>query len=204
MSFDLKKIPVIVLAAGESKRMGVPKGLLDYRGKPFFSYQIEILKKIGFTEIIAVLGNYADLYREKIMELMGTHISVNLNPEKGPFSSIQCGLTTIEQTNSQGVFILPLDVPCPKEEVWTKLATSLFSLNVNVTIPEFEGKRGHPVLISEKFKSILRSCSSDSRLDFEINKQKDLQKAKIISVNDKRITLNINTLEDWEAFKVME
>ena len=204
MSFDLKKIPVIVLAAGDSQRMGIPKGLLDYHGKPFLSYQIESLFEIGFTDIIVVSGKDTALYQENIPELKKSTVIVNPQPERGLFSSIQSGLLRLKDKYQSGVFILPLDVPCPSKEVWNQLAAELSSSEANVSIPEFNGKRGHPVLLSDEFKQYLQTCSSDSRLDFEIRKQKELQKAKIISVNDKNITLNLNTLEEWEAFKVKE
>ena len=204
MSFDLKKIPVIVLAAGDSQRMGIPKGLLDYHGKPFLSYQIESLFEIGFTDIIVVSGKDTALYQENIPELKKSTVIVNPQPERGLFSSIQSGLLRLKDKYQSGVFILPLDVPCPSKEVWNQLAVELSSSEANVSIPEFNGKRGHPVLLSDEFRQHLQTCSSDSRLDFEIRKQKELQKAKIISVNDKNITLNLNTLEEWEAFKVKE
>ena len=177
---------------------------LDYYGTPFFSYQIESLFEIGFTDIIVVLGKDATLYQENIPELIESIVIVNPQPERGPFSSIQTGLLGLKDKYQSGVFILPLDVPCPSKEVWEQLAVELSSSEANVTIPEFNGKRGHPVLLSDDFKQHLQTCSSDSRLDFEIRSQKELQKAKIISVNDKNITLNLNTLEEWEAFKVMK
>lgn len=202
MKSEIKKISVIILAAGESRRMGELKGLLDYKGKPFLSYQIKCLKDIGFWEIIVVLGKDYKHYQEKIPELKNTIITINPNPEKGQFSSIQYGLLEVSKVNHLGVFILPVDVPCPEKEVWENLLKSLSSSNANVSIPSYQGKKGHPVIISEEFKEYLLTCKIDSRLDFEINKQKDMEKAKIISVKDKNITRNLNTPEEWEEFKV--
>ena len=204
MTIDFRTLPIIILAAGDSQRMGIPKGLLDYHGKPFLSYQIESLFEIGFTDIIVVLGKDTTIYRENIPELKKSTIVVNPQPDRGSFSSLQSGLFGLNDKYRSGIFILPIDVPCPSEEVWYKLAGELSSSKANVSIPEFKGKRGHPVLISDEFRQHLQTCSSDSRLDFEIRKQKELQKAKIISVNDKNITLNLNTLEEWETFKVKE
>jgi len=184
-----RSFPVIVLAAGESKRMGEAKGLLNYRGKPFLSYQIEQLRKLGIWEIIVVLGKDFELYKEKISELKDTVITVNPNPEKGQFSSVQFGLQALSKTHSTGVYVLPLDVPCPEMEVWEKLAIGLNKFDVNVTIPEVEGKKGHPVLLAKEFKEFLLSCSTDSRLDHEIHKQENIEKAKIISVKDINITV---------------
>ncbi|MCE7743264.1 MAG: NTP transferase domain-containing protein [Candidatus Heimdallarchaeota archaeon] len=204
MNENFKHIPVIVLAAGDSKRMGSPKGLLNYKGKPFISLQIEHLQDIGFSEIIIVLGKARDIYLDKIPELKDFKLVTNALPERGAFSSILCGLSKISDLNRIGAFILPVDVPCPEKDVWVQLIEGLRTSEANVTIPSFEGKKGHPVFLSAEFIDYLLTCSSDSRLDFEIHKQINQQKAKIISVKDLNITLNLNTIEEWEAFKVKE
>lgn len=201
MKIDFKNLPVIILAAGDSKRMGEPKGLLNYRGKPFLVHQVERLLEIGFSEIIVVLGKDYKLYHEKVPELNGVEFTVNPATERGQFSSIQCGMQKIKSSMAAGVFIFPIDVPCSDEEVWEELANALSSSNIAVTIPEFQGKKGHPVLISREFMQHLIACEFDTRLDFEIYKQIDLKKAKIISVNDRNITRNLNTPEDWKEYE---
>ncbi len=202
MKFEFRKIPVIILAAGDSKRMGEIKGLLEYKGKPFLAYQIERLLEIGFWEIVVVLGKDSKIYQDKIPKLNDLIVTLNPQPDKGQFSSIQYGILAVSKVSQAGAFILPVDVPCPNRSVWELLVQGLISTDVNVVIPEYEGKKGHPVLLSEEFKQYLLTCKKDARLDFEINKQKELQKAKIISVKDIKITYNLNTLEEWEEFKV--
>jgi len=204
MNSDFKSLPVIILAAGDSKRMGTPKGLLDFYGKPFLSCQIECMLEIGFIEIIVVLGKDKELYKENIPELNKCKVILNPEPERGQFSSINCGLREVSELHRSGLFILPLDVPCPNKEVWKQLAFNLKLFETSVLIPQFQGKKGHPVLISEEFKNYLLSCDSSTRLDYEIRKKTEQGKAKIISVNDNNITLNINTTEEWEAFKVKQ
>ena len=196
------KFPVVILAAGYSKRMGKPKGLLEYKEKPFILSQITNLRSIGFEEIVIVLGKSKDTYFEKISELKKYNIVINPSPEIGVFSSIQCGLANLSKENI-GVFILPIDVPSPKKYVWEEMLEN-FKLNqVNVVVPSFNGKKGHPVLLSSEFKKYILSCNPSSRLDYEIHKQENQQKVKIISVKDSTILLNLNTKEDWEAFKVL-
>ncbi len=204
MNVDFRSLPVIILAAGDSERMGEPKGLLNYQGKPFLVYQIEKLLKIGLSEIVVVLGKDYKLYLEKVPELKKVKYTVNLATERGQFSSIQCGMQKIQSKEINGVYIFPIDVPCPDVEVWEELANELRSSEIAVAIPEFQGKKGHPVLISTEFMHHLISCSSDSRLDFEIYEQIDLKKAKIISVNDKNITRNLNTPEAWKEYEELK
>lgn len=204
MNLDFRTLPVIILAGGDSKRMGEPKGLLNYRGKPFLVHQIEQMSEIGLSEIIVVLGKDYRLYHEKVPELNGVEFTTNPSPDRGQFSSIQCGMQEARSSVTTGVFIFPIDVPCPGREVWEELSSSLGSSDIAVTIPEFQGKKGHPVLISREFMKQLIACESDSRLDYEIRKQIDLKKAKIISVNDKNITRNLNTPEAWKEYEELK
>ena len=113
MRCELKDVPVIILAAGDSKRIGFPKGLLDYHGTPFLTHQLLSLYEIGFSHIIVVLGHTAEQLKQKIKLLRSSSTCINPQPERGPFSSIQCGLKSLVSDLRKGVFILPVDVPCP-------------------------------------------------------------------------------------------
>ncbi|MHA1197942.1 MAG: nucleotidyltransferase family protein [Candidatus Heimdallarchaeaceae archaeon] len=202
MKMDFGTKCVIILAAGESKRMGTPKGLLDYDGKPFLQNQIEKLQDIGLSNIVIVLGKDKEVYFEQVPLLKDFIVVTNPSPEKGIFSSIQCGLSAISKLNFEGIFILPVDVPCPSKEVWILLLVGMLEAEVIVTVPKFMEKKGHPVLISNQFAEYLLTCKTDSRLDYEIREQINKRKGKIISVKDSTILLNLNTIGEWETFKV--
>ena len=197
MDAKIEEIPVIILAAGDSNRMGQPKGLIQFKGKPFLSHQIEWLLQIGFAEIIVVLGRDTILYQRDVPELKKTTFIVNPEPERGQFSSVQCGLQIIANMAHEGVFILPIDVPSPKKDVWLELRKGIAEAKVDVIVPEFEGKKGHPVLIKESFMKELLEKDIESRLDYEIKKKN----VKIISCRDKNIVLNLNTPEEWKKYE---
>jgi CTP:molybdopterin cytidylyltransferase MocA len=78
----------------------------------------------------------------------------------------------------------------------------MLDMDVHVTVPKYEDKKGHPVFFTKEFAEYLLSCSADSRLDYEIRELIGKQKAKIISVKDSTIVLNLNTIEEWKTFKV--
>ena len=202
MKMDFEDKCVIILAAGKSKRMGTPKGLLDYDGKPFLQYQIEKLKEIGLSNFVIVLGRDMEVYLEKVPILKDCTIAINPSPERGVFSSIQCGLSEASKSNYEGSFILPVDVPCPRKEVWILLIVGMLDAGIMATVPKYEDKKGHPVFLSKEFVDYLLSRNSDSRLDYEIRELANQQKVKIISVKDSTIILNLNTVEEWETFKV--
>ena len=47
----------LLLAAGESRRMGAPKALIDWRGRPLIAHQLEALHRSRIDECIVVVGN---------------------------------------------------------------------------------------------------------------------------------------------------
>ncbi|MEW6184396.1 MAG: NTP transferase domain-containing protein, partial [Thermodesulfobacteriota bacterium] len=102
---SVKNFPLILLAAGRSSRMGTPKGLLDFQGRPWLVVQLQRFKAAGGRRAIIVLGFHYEHYREHLPWLeeagdcpvrqFGLEISVVLNtaPEEGQFSSLQCAIS---------------------------------------------------------------------------------------------------------------
>ncbi|UJG43442.1 MAG: nucleotidyltransferase family protein [Candidatus Heimdallarchaeum endolithica] len=189
---------VVILAAGESKRMGKPKGLLVYKGTFFIQHQIKSLKEIGFENIVVVLGKDYSRYVELVPKLKNEIIVRNLQTEKGQFFSIQCGLKKVREFSDDGVFILPIDVSCPNKETWNKILENVDG--VSAVIPSYKGRRGHPVFLSPKLIEHILSCTSEHRLDYELKKLEKRNKVRIIDVNDRKVTLNLNTLEEWKKY----
>jgi molybdopterin-guanine dinucleotide biosynthesis protein A len=143
-------IPLILLAGGKSSRMGMPKGLMQIEGMTWMRHQCESFRKIGCGEIVIVLGfNAEDYLHELTINPLQIHTAINLKPENGPFSSLQEGLRSLSNKGqtSMGVFVLPIDVPCPEKGVWETLKES-GQFPVNACYPVFGDKGGHPVWIA--------------------------------------------------------
>ena len=182
-----KDFSVVLLAAGESKRMGILKGLLEYKGRPFLQYQLESLLELGIEKIIVVLGRTYEQYYRSVSILKKITVVRNENVEKGQFYSLQCGLKKASKMNLQGVFVLPLDVVCPNKETWIKLISAIN--DYSVIVPRFEGRKGHPVYLSSEFINHLLSISSDKRLDYEIRSLEKDNKVKIAANGEKVVTM---------------
>ena len=211
---------VILLAAGKSSRMGVPKGLLKIKERYWIEEQLYRLSLPGIKDLSLVLGFYADQYFSSLPWLKefekeagmkdGIHICVTINPEPslGQFSSLLCGISKIDPC-SRGAFILPIDVPCPHKEIWEKI---IFASNEKPAsyafVPENKGRGGHPVFLSLEYLeklSKLDPMHPESRLDFQL---KSLAEDQIMRVNipdefAKEIYFNINTPGDWEKYLAM-
>lgn len=200
--------PVILLAAGASTRMGQPKGLVLVNGQFWLTLQLERLYQFGLSPIVLVLGFKKELYFEKAPWVAARptsttakiHIAENLAPQDGPFSSLQAGLKCLPE--GCGSFVMPIDVPIPDATVFAAMSQQAQNSAVRAVVPVYQGRRGHPVWLAKPLLSELRlrdPHSHDSRLDHIL---RGLPAPQIIevAVQDSRVTLNLNSPEDFDAF----
>lgn len=203
--------PLILLCGGKSSRMGSPKGLLEIEGRSWLEHHLYNFHSSGGTTVILVLGYHSEKYIEQVPCINKTldewenafglkmYTTVNSNPELGQFSSLIKGLEVFNETSFTYSFISPIDTLPPHEKLWTVLTNSIENDTMAV-IPKYEGKGGHPVLISKTFTTHLQTLSlSDpkARLDVQI---KELGDSELIhlEVDDPNIVHNINTIEDFK------
>lgn len=143
------KICAIVLAAGESKRMGFPKMLLDFRGMPMLERVIENIRISLVDEIIIVVG----AYREQITELAertGVKYCYNEHYKSGMLSSVQCGFGFLPE-NTDAALVFQGDQPLISQLVVNEIINSFRSSSKGIVIPVYDKKRGHPLLVSGKY-----------------------------------------------------
>jgi molybdenum cofactor cytidylyltransferase len=131
----------LILAAGESRRMGSPKALLRYRGQTFLDTLISLFAA-RCSPVIVVLGANAEEIRRGIS---GDAVFV-LNPDyrSGQTSSMQCGLRAIP-IHAAGVLFTLADHPAVEASTIDALLAEPRPL---IRVPRFEGRRGHPVWFS--------------------------------------------------------
>jgi molybdenum cofactor cytidylyltransferase len=184
---------VIVLAAGRSSRMGEPKGLVAFRGRPWLLHQIDAIERAGGRALL-VLGADRARYLEALPDLLHrVRLACNDDPDRGPFSSLQCGLAAIAQ--GAATFVLPVDVPAASPAVWDALRDALVAAaRADAALPELEGRGGHPVLLAPRTMARLQSRPATSRLDVELTA---LPLVIRVPVTDPAIRLNLNEPSDW-------
>jgi CTP:molybdopterin cytidylyltransferase MocA len=195
-------IPLILLAGGKSSRMGTPKGLLTIKGMTWMRRQCGLFRAIGSGEIVIVLGyNAEDYLNELSINPLNIQTVINSKPENGPFSSLQEGLRFCLNNGQTtlGVFVLPIDVPCPEKGVWEGLLESCKS-PVNACYPVFGDKGGHPVWISEELILKCLGYPPTDRLDFIVRSMPS-ERIRRVAVTDPQILLNVNDPPTWESYK---
>ena len=144
-------ISAILLAAGESRRMGRPKQLLTWRGKTLLQHSLESLINSAADEIILVLGYETNLIRESLPPLP---IKIVINPDykQGMASSLRKGLLAMDP-RSEAFLVLLADQPGIGPEIINRVIRDFQRADPRrgIVRPVYRGLRGHPVLIGVRY-----------------------------------------------------
>jgi molybdenum cofactor cytidylyltransferase len=147
------EIAVIILAAGESKRMNEPKMLLPFRGKTIIETVIENVKASLADLTIVVVGAEKD----KVIEVIKKYqvgICYNSYFKQGMLSSVKCGFARLPDSYDAALVLLG-DQPMISAASINKVITGYRSSGKGLVMPVYSGKRGHPLLISSRYKEIV-------------------------------------------------
>ena len=134
----------LILAAGESRRMGSPKALLDYRGETFLDRLVRIFAA-HCAPVIVVLGAHADEIRARTT---GACMFVdNAEWRTGQTSSMQCGLRAVPR-DVDGVLFTLVDHPAVSIETLDILVAHA-GHGPALRVPRFGGRKGHPIWFAQ-------------------------------------------------------
>lgn len=140
------RLVAVVLAAGASTRMGRPKPLLEWRGRPFVWHVLEQARAAGAEPVIVVEGAVA-LPRE---QLGGAMVVRNEAWAEGPLGSLQAGLrAVIEAGVVAPVLVLTVDRPHVRADTLHALARAVESDPTAIWQPRHGDRRGHPIVYPE-------------------------------------------------------
>jgi molybdenum cofactor cytidylyltransferase len=147
-----------ILAAGESRRMGSPKALLDYRGKTFADHLAEVTRhpRIGLLRV--VLGAGAENIRVQL-RLDPAAIVVNSEWQVGQLSSIQAAVRSLPDGATEGLMLCPVDHPMISPELVAKVIEAFDASGKTIAVPLYRGRRGHPVIFRANLYAELLAAS---------------------------------------------
>lgn len=140
-------LAAVILAAGESRRMGTPKALLPYRGQTFLDHLVQVTRHPRVAELRVVVGANAALIRG-MSQVEPASFVVNPDWEKGQLSSIQAAIRSLPPDDSDGILLCLVDHPLISAELVGTLIDRFYSSGKFVVLPTYKGRRGHPVIFS--------------------------------------------------------
>jgi molybdenum cofactor cytidylyltransferase len=152
-------VAAILLAAGESARMGRPKPLLDWGGQTLIEYQLAQLNRPPVDRVVAVLGDHADEVAPYVREA-GAEAVVNEGYAEGRASSLRAGAAALPD-DTEAVLILAVDQPRPHDVIARLVDVHRLSGSL-ITVPTFEEHRGHPPVLDGSLLPELRQASEET------------------------------------------
>lgn len=147
----------ILLAAGESSRMGKPKAMLDWFGESLLSYQIDTLLNGGCDSVVVVTGASALLMQPILDEMTSVKAVHNPQHRTGKASSVRIGADAIER-ECDAIVLLAVDQPRPAWVV-KHVLDSHYGKDAVITSPRHCGHGGHPLVFSRELKGALQSVT---------------------------------------------
>ena len=196
----------VILAAGESSRMGRDKALLPWPPldpaqitpkDTFLSAAIRSLTTSCDFVIVVAGKNESNL--APIAYSSGAFLITNPDPSRGQFSSLQLGLQEVLNRGRDAAIITLVDRPPAATTTAPALreAFELAPLDVWAVVPEFSGKHGHPYIVGrEMIEKFLQAPVTANAREIEHQFQEHVQ---YVGVCDPFVALNINTPDDYAA-----
>jgi len=140
----------VILAAGESRRMGTQKLLLPFGDATVIESVVLTALASRVDRVLVVLGADKDDVRKEI-EPFGIDFVVNDNFAEGMLSSVQAGFAALPPDAEAAVVMLG-DQPFLPARVVDAVAEAFRRSGSGIVIPVHRGRRGHPILIGLKYR----------------------------------------------------
>ncbi|NMC56734.1 MAG: nucleotidyltransferase family protein [Eubacteriaceae bacterium] len=181
-------IQVVILAAGYSSRANTNKLLLELNSKTVIENCINSFYDIC-SNIIVVGGFRIDELKPVLKHYNKVNLVFNPFYDSGMFSSVKQGLM---HANAEKIFITPGDFPLIKQETLYKMLL----IKADIVIPSYNGKYGHPVLLSDRYTCEIMSGKYLNLRDFIQNNPNT-----VIDTDDIGVLYDIDTMDDYEYVK---
>jgi molybdenum cofactor cytidylyltransferase len=140
----MSDITPVILAAGDSTRMGYPKALLPLGKLTFLTCILNTLAATNCAESRVILGAHESRIRP-LLHRSGVHVITNPHPERGPLSSMQLGMRGLDP-DCRGCLIWPVDQPMIPVSLVCDLIKLFRDDSAQLAMPRCGGKAGHPAV----------------------------------------------------------
>ena len=195
----------VILAAGQSSRMGRDKALLAWPPKSGSETFLSAAVKLFFSRVdvvLVVVGRNEEALAP-IVYANGASLVVNPDPDKGQFSSLRVGLREVLNRGRDAAMVTLVDRPPAQPGTIERLEAAFERAIAGrkwAVIPEYQGKHGHPILIGrEMMEAFLKAPEISNARDVE---HEHAGQIEYLEIDDPLTTVNIDTPEQYAALNV--
>ena len=187
-------ISAILLAAGESRRMGRFKQLLSLGDRTFVEHCVDNLLASRVDEVIVVTGHRELEVRQAVGD-RPVRFSYNADYLSGMASSIKCGAAALSN-NTRAMVLALVDQPLIGSEVINLVIETYEREQAIIVIPTYGGKNGHPILLDAALKEEILKVDPEQGLRQVVRAHPD-QVARI-EVSSRSVLEDCDLPEDYE------
>ena len=193
-----RTVSAIILAAGESKRMGQPKMLLSWGDTTVLGRVIEILQAAGIKDILVITGGVREQV-EALVAQYGSRTTFNESYTSGEMlSSIQRGLEA-QKPQAQATLICLGDQPQVQEGTVLRILQAWEQTGASLLVPSYDMRRGHPWLAArELWDEMLAMHPPETPRDF-LNRH--AREIRYIEVDNPSVLADLDTPQDYLKYK---
>ena len=196
-------LPAVVLAAGDSRRMGSPKALLLTReGRPFIAAIAASLAAADVSDIVVVTGRHHD---EAVAALADANLTVaprvirNPDPARGQLSSLWVGMDAAIGSGTEALIVTLVDVPMIAPSTIAQVVSEWRRTRAPIVRPAIGDRHGHPVIFDRAVFDELRSAPLDGGAKTVVRAHaRDLLN---VPVSDEGCLVDVDTPQDYDAMK---
>jgi molybdenum cofactor cytidylyltransferase len=190
----------VILAAGDSSRMGQPKALLPWRGTTFLASAIRVLN--AFTDMVIVVGGKNADQLRPVVDANAAFLVVNPQSDLGQFSSLQVGVQEVLNRGRDAAIVTLVDRPACRPETVQQLKQEFLARvddNLWAAVPEYEGKHGHPYVIGrELIGAYLDAKPTATAREIQ---HAHAERILYVPVRDPLVTVNVDTPEEFDRLR---
>jgi len=189
------KVGGVILAAGDSERLGRPKQLLNWQGEPFITIVARHALEAGLSPLVVVTGANRGLVEVAVCDLSLKTI-YNSQWAEGQSTSVKAGLRALPD-DPQAVMFLLSDQPHIPSQLIRELIQRYAMNRAPITAPKVGERRGNPVLFGRETFHALSRVTGDKggRAIF------DQFEVDWLVWQDERILMDVDSLEDLEKLQ---
>jgi len=188
-------IPILILAAGRSSRLGSPKQLLELNGKTLLQKAIRTA-----LEVSELVGVILGAHREKIeptIEHLPVEFIFNKNWAEGLSTSIRVGISFLQQKDSKAVIIMLCDQPYVDAFLLKKIIANYEQTGKPIVACQYDDQPAVPALFDISFFEKLKNLKGDQGAKPLI--MNHLEQTNFILFEKGKI--DVDTKEDYERLK---
>lgn len=190
----MPKTAILILAAGESKRMGEPKQLLPYNNSTLLLHSIEQANNIKYSDVFIVIGaHFSDVF--KSIRGQKATILKNNNWEDGMGSSLSKGIELIKKKNNYDRVLVTLaDTPLVNTEHYEELISLSDATGKRIILTNYEEVSCVPAIFDKSLFNELSLLSDNEGAKPVVKKYKK----EVLKMDSKIPFFDIDTKEAYQ------